>query len=91
MLRHDTFDEIVEIRYDSHEQRGRFKVELRTRMRRSVESLQGLANDIERLVTLSYPDAKQDIKDQLANEAFVDALGDESLSFKIKEEDPPTL
>ena len=81
-LKHDTFDEIVDklkTRFGSHEQRDRFKVELRTRRRRSGESLQGLANDIERLVTLSYPDATQDIKDQLANEAFVHAHGDESL------------
>ena len=50
-----------------------------------------LAEDIERLARLSYPDASESITDTLARDQFVDALPDEDMRLRPKRERPQTL
>ena len=67
--------------------RARFK----NRIKQKDESLPALAEDIERLARLSYPDAPESITDTLARDQFVDALPDEDMRLRLKQERPQTL
>ena len=62
--------------------RARFK----NRIKQKDESLPALAEDIERLARLSYPDASESITDTLARDQFVDALPDENMRLRLKQE-----
>ena len=89
-----TYQELVDklrSRYGTREQHEKFRVELRCRKRKQGEGLQELAQDIERLTTLAYPTAMPDMKDILARDAFIEALNDDSLMFKIREREPTSL
>ena len=77
-------------RYGSRGQQEKFRLEVRFRKRKHDESLQELAEDIERLIILSYPGADLTIIDVLAKEAFIDAL-DPQLQTKIREREPQTM
>ena len=89
-----TFDQLSEKlrrRYGSREQQEKFRVELRYRHRRNGESLQELAQDIERLTTLAYPAKNRTLLDTLGRDAFIDALDNPALEFKIREKKPGSL
>ncbi len=45
-----------------------------------------LADELERLGRLSYPDASQEIQDVLSRDQLVDALPDEDMHLRIKQE-----
>ena len=90
-LLYEDMKEKLRRRYSNREQQERFKVELRTRRRRADESLQDLSHDVERLVALAYPDTSPDMRDILGRDAFIDALNNASLEFKIREKETPTM
>ena len=90
-LTYQDMKEKLRRRYSNREQQERFKVELRTRRRRADESLQALSHDVERLVALAYPDTSPETRDVLGKDAFIDALNNASLEYKIKEREVPTM
>jgi predicted aspartyl protease/transposase InsO family protein len=89
-----TYEELVSRlrqRYGSTEQREKFRHELRARRRKRDENLQEMAQDIERLAALAYPDDPQTTRDRLGIEAFIEALNDPELICKIREREPSSL
>ncbi|GBM74074.1 hypothetical protein AVEN_81745-1 [Araneus ventricosus] len=54
-----------------------YRIELKTRRQKPGESLQVLAADVERLMSLAYAECPQDVRDSLAAQYFVDAIRDE--------------
>ena len=89
-----TYEQLVEKlrrRYGSREQQEKFRVELRYRRRKPGESLQELVQDVERLITLAYPTAGPQVRDVLGRDAFIDALDDATLAFKVREKEPEGL
>ena len=90
-LTYEDMKEKLRRRYSTREQQERFKVELRSRRRRADESLQALSHDIERLIALAYPGAPPAMRDILGKDAFIDALNNTSLEYKIKEREVPTM
>lgn len=89
-----TYEQMVEKlrqRYGSREQQEKFRVELKCRRRGASETLQELAHEVERLVTLAYPEAGQPTKDILARDFFIESLDSHALIYKIKEREPATL
>ena len=90
-LTYEDMKEKLRRRYSTREQQERFKVELRTRKRRPDESLQDLCHDIERLAALAYPETTSEMRDVLGRDAFIDALNNGALEFKVKERETPTL
>jgi hypothetical protein len=60
-------------------------------VRQKDESLAALAEELERLGRLSYPDASQELQDVLSRDQFVDALPDEDMRLRIKQERPESL
>ena len=66
-------------------------MKLRTRTRKRGEGLPELAEDIERLTRLAYPDAPASMIEVLARDQFLDALPEEDLQVKVQQGRPPTL
>ena len=57
----------------------------KNRLQHCEESLQELAEDIERLARLAYPLALEDMKDLLAKEQFIDAILDGDTQLRLKQ------
>lgn len=64
---------------------------LKARSRRREETLAELAEDVERLVRLAYPEAAESMVEVLAKDQFVDALPDEDMRLRIRQNKPTTL
>ena len=77
-------------RFGAHQQHEVFRAQLRKRSRKPDESIPALQGDIERLVALAYPTANLETRDDLALEAFQDALNDE-IQDRVRDKDPQTL
>ncbi len=67
------------------------RVKLRNRTRKREESLPELAEDIERLSRLAYPDAAQGMVDVLAKDQFIDAIADEDIRLRVRQNKPASL
>ena len=66
-------------------------MQLRSRARRREESLPELAEDVERLCRLAYPEAAPAVLELLAKDQFIDALADEEMRLRIRQNRPETL
>ena len=58
-------------------------MKLKARNRRWEETLPELAEDIEQLVRLAYPDAAESMVEVLAKDQFVDSLLEEDTRLRI--------
>ena len=67
------------------------RAHLRSRMKKREESLPELAEDVERLTRLAYPEAAETMIVVLAKDQFIDALPDEYMRLRIRQIRPPTL
>ena len=89
-----SYEEIVEklrSRFGSREQEEKHRIQLQYRRRKEGESLPELAQDVERLVALSYSHTDPDTRDLLARNSFIDALDKPGLILKVREKEPATL
>lgn len=64
---------------------------LKARTRRREESLAELAEDVERLMHLAYPEAAESMVEVLAKDQFVDALPKEDMRLRVRQHKPATL
>ena len=78
-------------RFGSADHEERYQSVLQCRRRRQNESLGELAQDIRRLMMLSYPGDQSPIAESLAKEHFIVALEDPELELKVREREPRTL
>jgi hypothetical protein len=67
------------------------RVKFKHRGRQRDESLAALAEELERLGRLAYPEASQELQDVLTRDQFIDALSDEDMRLRIKQERPKSL
>ena len=89
-----TYEQMVEKlrrRYGSRDQQERFRVELKNKKRQQNQSLQELAQEVEKLVMLAYPEAGLSTRNILGRDAFVDSLNNPGFEYKIKEKEPDSL
>ena len=82
---------LLQNRFGTQNQRERFRVELRTRRRKLGEDLQSLYQDIVRLMSLAYNNEKSEAVEVVSRDAFLEALDDPELHFRILEHDPKTI
>ena len=68
-----------------------YKALLRTRVRKPDEELQNLAEEVSRLVRLSYPNADGGTVDTVAKDRFIECLEDAELRHWIYQKDPENL
>ena len=78
-------------RFGSSHQTELSRVKFKNRIKQKDESFPQMAEDIERLCRLAYPDAPPTLRDVLARDQFIDALPDEDTRLRIKQERPKTL
>ena len=67
------------------------RVRFKNRIKQTDESLATLADDLERLGRMAYPDASVDVQNVFSRDQLVDALPDEDMRLRIKQERPKTL
>ncbi|GBN11740.1 Transposon Ty3-I Gag-Pol polyprotein [Araneus ventricosus] len=72
-----TIENALEARFGDSHLTQFYRTELKTRWQKPGESLQVLAADVERLMSLAYAECPQDVRDSLAAQYFVDAIRDE--------------
>ncbi|GBM20299.1 hypothetical protein AVEN_195861-1 [Araneus ventricosus] len=72
-----TIENALEARFGDSHLTQFYRTELKTRRQKPGESLQVLAADVERLMSLAYAKCPQDVRDSLAAQYFVDAIRDE--------------
>jgi transposase InsO family protein/predicted aspartyl protease len=91
-LTYVTLLEKLRQRYGSESLWDRYRHELRSRKQKPGESLQALANDIERLSALGYPSTPPEERDSLFNlSSFLDAIADADLSYDVWRQKPRSL
>ena len=67
------------------------RMRLKARTRRREETLAELAEDVERLVRLAYPEAAEAMVEVLAQDQFIDALPEEDMRLCICQNKPASL
>ncbi len=80
---YSTLCEAMDERFGDNQMAEMFKSELRSRKRKSGESLQELAQDISRLVQRAYPDMGRQGIDELAVERFREAIPDQEQRMAV--------
>ncbi|KAF8764360.1 hypothetical protein HNY73_022439 [Argiope bruennichi] len=86
-----TIEEALESRFrDSHLTQF-YRTELKTRRQEVGESLQVLAVDVQRLMSLAYAECPRDIRESLAVQYFVDAIRDEDTQLATRLTDEKDL
>ena len=88
---YNTLVAALDKRFGSAQQTELNCVKLRCRMRKREESLQELAEDVERLVQLAYPGAEDNMLEVLVKDQFKDALQDAEIRLRIRQNRPATL
>ena len=67
------------------------RVKLRGRVRKREETLPELAEEVEHLARLAYPDAAAEMVEVLAKDQFIDALPDEEFRLRLRQSKPESL
>ncbi|GBN09632.1 hypothetical protein AVEN_177371-1 [Araneus ventricosus] len=69
-----TIEKALEARFRDSYLTQFYRTELKTRRQKLGESLQVLAADVERLMSLAYAECPQNVRDSLAAQYFVDSI-----------------
>jgi hypothetical protein len=83
--------DLLRTRFGNENQAERYRAELRSRRRRSGESLQFLYQDVCRVMSLAYPGPHSDLADIVGRDAFLDALNDHNIRVRILEREPRNI
>jgi len=78
-------------RFGSKGVEEKYQNELRYRRRNRNEPIRELAQDIQRLMSLAYPNERSSLADHIARDAFLTALDDPELDLKVREREPSDL
>ena len=73
----------LESRFGNRRQAELHRMKLRSHVRRRDEILPELAEDVERLARLAYPDATVTVLETLSKDQFIDALMDDELRLRV--------
>ncbi len=88
---YDALVAALETRFGTAHQAELHRARLKTRARRRDEDLPELAEDVECLARLAYPEVNRPMLEVLAKDHFIDALPDEDTRLKIRQSRPKTL
>ncbi|GBM77868.1 hypothetical protein AVEN_202735-1 [Araneus ventricosus] len=79
-----TIEKALESRFGDSHLTQFYRTELKTRRQKPGESLQELAADVERLMSLAYAECPLDVRESLAAQYFVDAIRDEDTQHSTR-------
>ena len=89
-----TYKQVVDrlrSRFGDLDMEEKYQAELQCRRRKPNESLRELAQDIRRLMMLSYPGDHSVTSERLAKEYFLNAFDDPNFELSVREKEPQTL
>lgn len=81
----------LEARLGSSHQAELYRIKLKNRTRRRDESLAEVAEEVERLARLAYPEAQAEMLDLLAKDQFIDAITDGDMRLRLRQNHPKNL
>ncbi|GBM40738.1 hypothetical protein AVEN_82226-1 [Araneus ventricosus] len=79
-----TIEKALESRFGDSHLTQFYRTELKTRRQKPEESLQVLAADVERLMSLAYAECLPDVRESLAAQYFIDAIRDEDTQHSTR-------
>ncbi|GBM39457.1 hypothetical protein AVEN_209221-1 [Araneus ventricosus] len=79
-----TIQNALEARFGDSHLTQFYRTELKTRRQKPGESLQALAADVKRLMSLAYAECPMDVQESLAVQFFVDAIRDEDTQLRTR-------
>ncbi|GBO33841.1 hypothetical protein AVEN_102448-1 [Araneus ventricosus] len=79
-----TIEKALESRFGDSHLTQFYRTELKTRRQKPGESLQELAADVERLMSLAYAECPLDVRESIAAQYFVDAIRDEDTQHSTR-------
>ncbi|GBO37400.1 hypothetical protein AVEN_161382-1 [Araneus ventricosus] len=79
-----TVEKALESRFGDSHLTQFYRTELKTRRQKPEESLQVLAADVERLMSLAYAECPPDVRESLAAQYFIDAIRDEDTQHSTR-------
>ncbi|GBO29600.1 hypothetical protein AVEN_252115-1 [Araneus ventricosus] len=79
-----TIEKALESRFGDSHLTQFYRTELKTRRQKPGESLQELAADVERLMSMAYAECPLDVRESLAAQYFVDAIRDEDTQHSTR-------
>ena len=86
--REDDVIDLLRNRFGTTHQAERFRQELRTRRRKSNESIQAVYQDVRRLLALGYPGQVGEMYEVIGRDFFLDALDDQALRIRVLDQQP---
>ena len=89
-----SYEELVAMltaRYGSKGQAESFRMQLRARRQSKGESLSSLMQDIRKIITFAYPGRTSSLVEELARDAFIEALYDRNLALQVMIKEPKGL
>ncbi|KAF8793060.1 hypothetical protein HNY73_004589 [Argiope bruennichi] len=86
-----TIEEALESRFGDSHLTQFYRTQLKTRRQKAGESLQVLAADVQRLMSLAYAECRRDVRESLAVQYFVDAIRDEDTQLATRLTDEKDL
>lgn len=81
----------LESRFGNKRQVELNRAKLKSRTRKRDESLPEMAEDIERLARLAYPDGSTTVLEVICKDQFIDALDDDDIRLKVAQSRPQSL
>ena len=81
----------LEARFGCAHQAELHRIKLKNRTRKREESLAELAEEMERLARLAYPEAPPEMLELLAKDQFIDALADGDMRLRMRQSRPKSL
>ena len=80
---YQSLTQALKSRFEPGTQSEMYRCLVKNRVRSESESLPELVHDIKRLVRLAYPSALKEVKEAIAKDCFVDALGDAGMELYV--------
>ena len=80
------FDQLISAltaRFEPTKQTELYQAKIEGRLRKKSKSVQELATNIKRLVQRAYPQATNDLKDQIARDCFIDSINEHKLEWFV--------
>jgi len=82
---------VLKERFRETNQCGKYRLELKSRRRRSNETLGNIHSDIQRLAALAVPELSHGARETIACDYFIDALDDPNLALEVRQRSPKDL
>ena len=82
---------VLEAQFGCAHQAELHQIKLKNRTRKREESLAELAEEVERLARLAYPEAPPEMLELLAKDQFIDALADGDMRLRMRQSHPKSL